>query len=230
MEKYSSSVDIYRAFEALRSNEIRRIYSIKYEKLNSKSHFTSVECNGKISWGQGSPPEEPLVEPNPILICTVLLPDVYSLESLAKLPLFMENISKVKTLSNPNESIKALEFEFQRVKNSAEISDFSLEFNVDLIIQENKITRKKKRLFVFDMDSTLIHQECIDELAKKAGCFNKIAPITERAMRGEIDFNESLKERVALLKGQPESIITDVQNIIEFKPGLCFLMRCQRID
>ena len=67
--------------------------------------------------------------------------------------------------------------------------------------------RRNRRLVAFDMDSTLIQAEVIDELAKRAGVGEQVAAITERALRGEMDFKESLRQRVCLLKGLPESAL-----------------------
>ncbi|SFA86470.1 phosphoserine phosphatase [Poseidonocella pacifica] len=79
---------------------------------------------------------------------------------------------------------------------------------------------RAKRLLLADMDSTMIEQECIDELAEVAGVGPKVREITARAMNGELDFEGALIERVALLKGLPESIITDVlATRISFMPG-----------
>ena len=69
---------------------------------------------------------------------------------------------------------------------------------------------REKKLLISDMDSTLIHQECIDELADKIGLKPQVAAITERAMNGELDFKAALRERVALLKGLPESALQEV--------------------
>jgi phosphoserine phosphatase len=80
---------------------------------------------------------------------------------------------------------------------------------VDAIIQKDGDTRRKK-LLVADMDSTMIGQECIDELADYAGLKDRVAAITERAMRGEIAFEPALRERVALLKGLPATVIDEV--------------------
>jgi len=89
---------------------------------------------------------------------------------------------------------------------------------VDVVVQ-NSDDRRKKALLA-DMDSTLIHQECIDELAAEAGIGENVAEITARAMRGEIDFEPALRERVGLLKGQPLSIIDEVlEKRITLVPG-----------
>ena len=79
---------------------------------------------------------------------------------------------------------------------------------IDIVVQPRAFRRKK--LFLADMDSTMIGQECIDELADYAGLKAHVAGITERAMRGEIEFEPALRERVALLKGMPVSVVDEV--------------------
>src|SRR5580658_9441855 len=89
---------------------------------------------------------------------------------------------------------------------------------VDVVVQRHDGRRKK--LLIADMDSTMIGQECIDELADYAGVKDRVAEITERAMRGEIAFEPALRERVALLKGLPASIIdTVLAERIHLTPG-----------
>jgi phosphoserine phosphatase len=79
---------------------------------------------------------------------------------------------------------------------------------IDVVVQAT--AHRRKRLFLADMDSTMIGQECIDELADHAGFKSRVAIITERAMRGEIEFEPALRERVALLKGLPQSVADEV--------------------
>ena len=79
---------------------------------------------------------------------------------------------------------------------------------IDAVVQP--VAHRRKRLFLADMDSTMIGQECIDELADHAGFKTRVAAITERAMRGEILFEPALRERVALLKGLPQSVVDEV--------------------
>src|SRR4051794_22783151 len=89
---------------------------------------------------------------------------------------------------------------------------------IDIVVQPEIIRRKK--LFLADMDSTMIGQECIDELADFAGLKAHVAAITERAMRGEIEFEPALRERVALLKGLPVGVVHEVlARRITFTPG-----------
>ncbi|HIB64729.1 MAG TPA: phosphoserine phosphatase SerB [Phycisphaerales bacterium] len=90
---------------------------------------------------------------------------------------------------------------------------------VDFAIQEEGLLRRAKRLVVLDMDSTLIQQEIIDELAALHGVKDKVSEITHRAMNGELDFEQSLRARVGLLKGAPESVFTEVRSQIELTEG-----------
>ena len=89
---------------------------------------------------------------------------------------------------------------------------------VDLVIQTD--TGRRKKMLLADMDSTMIEQECIDELADEAGVGARVAGITARAMNGELDFEEALRERVGLLKGLPEAVIaTVIRDRITLMPG-----------
>ncbi len=88
--------------------------------------------------------------------------------------------------------------------------EISRELNVDIAFQEDNVYRRNRRLVCFDMDSTLIQTEVIDELADLAGVGAEVRAITESAMQGEIDFNESFKERMKLLKGLKEDVLQDV--------------------
>lgn len=95
----------------------------------------------------------------------------------------------------------------------------SKEGGIDIAFQADNIFRRNRRLVCFDMDSTLIQTEVIDELAVKAGVGDKVKTITEAAMRGEIDFNESFIQRVALLKGLDESVMKDIAENLPLTEG-----------
>jgi phosphoserine phosphatase len=100
---------------------------------------------------------------------------------------------------------------------------------VDVIVQP--LARRVKRLLVADMDSTLIGQECVDELAAFAGVGERVAAITERAMRGDVAFAPALRERVALLAGLPETVIDKVlRDRITLTPGARTLARTMRAN
>jgi phosphoserine phosphatase len=91
--------------------------------------------------------------------------------------------------------------------------------DVDLAFQQDTMYRRNRRLVVFDMDSTLIEAEVIDELARVAGVGEQVSAITERAMRGEIDFSESFRTRVALLKGLNEGALAQVAGELKVTEG-----------
>jgi len=92
----------------------------------------------------------------------------------------------------------------------AEFLEISQRFEVDIAFQEDNIYRRNRRLVAFDMDSTLIDMEVIDELAIEAGIGEQVAAITEQAMQGKIDFSESFRQRLGLLKGLDESVLETI--------------------
>lgn len=96
---------------------------------------------------------------------------------------------------------------------------------VDIAFQEDGLFRRAKRLIVFDMDSTLIQNEVIDEFARERGCYNKVAAITKIAMEGGLTFDESLKRRCAEIKGLTEAQIESVWARIQITPGAEPLVR-----
>lgn len=118
-----------------------------------------------------------------------------------------------KPVSNDTKS--CVEFTVQGTPNDAESMRASFlsiasELDVDIAIQEDNAYRRSRRLVCFDMDSTLIEAEVIDELAKRAGVGDQVSEITESAMQGHIDFTESFTQRMALLEGLDESVLRDV--------------------
>lgn len=92
----------------------------------------------------------------------------------------------------------------------ADFTELSARLDVDIAFQADNMYRRTRRLVCFDMDSTLIDAEVIDELAKAAGVGEQVAAITEEAMRGELDFKESFARRMALLKGLDESVLSEI--------------------
>ena len=111
---------------------------------------------------------------------------------------------------------EAMQTEFMRISN---------ELGFDVSLQEDNMYRRCRRLICFDMDSTLIQTECIDELAIRAGVGDKVKAITASAMRGEIDFKESFTQRVALLKGLDVSVMQEIADQLPITEGVDRLMR-----
>lgn len=101
----------------------------------------------------------------------------------------------------------------------------SSELEVDISFQEESMYRRMRRLICFDMDSTLIETEVIDELAERAGVGEQVKAITESAMRGEIDFSESFRQRCALLEGLDVSVMQEIADNLPITEGVDRLMR-----
>lgn len=110
------------------------------------------------------------------------------------------------------------------MKMQGDFMELSRKLNYDISLQEDTMYRRSRRLICFDMDSTLIRTEVIDELADRAGVGEQVRAITESAMRGEIDFQESFKRRVALLKGLDVSVMKDIAEHLPITEGVDRLM------
>lgn len=123
-----------------------------------------------------------------------------------------------------------IEFSARGEPNSADELRQSLlklagEQNIDIAYQEDNIFRRSRQLVVFDMDSTLIDAEVIDELAVEAGVGEQVAAITEAAMRGEVDFKQSFVQRVALLEGLSEGVLQTVAKRLRLNDGAEYLLK-----
>jgi len=146
------------------------------------------------------------------------------------------NIDAIKRLTgrmsimHPERNVRAcVEFSIRgtledKVALQKELMSMSRSSGMDFSFQKDDMYRRMRRLICFDMDSTLIQTECIDELARRHGVYDQVAAITERAMRGEIDFKESFTERVALLKGLDISVMQDIADHLPITEGTDRLM------
>lgn len=151
------------------------------------------------------------------------------------------NIDDIKRLTgrislNPEENgpLASVEFSMRGTpKDEAELQRAFVELSnlhsVDISFQKENMYRRTRRLICFDMDSTLIQTEVIDELAERAGVGEQVREITERAMRGELDFTESFKERVALLKGLDVSVMQDIAENLPMTEGVERLMKVLKL-
>lgn len=146
------------------------------------------------------------------------------------------NIDAIKRLTGriPLDEQKAniracIEFSVRGTPNNRQAMQEQLlklasELEMDYSFQQDNMYRRMRRLICFDMDSTLIETEVIDELAMRAGVGDKVKEITEKAMRGEMDFRESFAQRVALLKGLDESVMKDIAENLPITEGVDRLM------
>lgn len=203
----------------------------KLESMGMSIEFDTVSPNEYESWihEQGKPRH----------IVTLLVRKVRAKHISAVTELVARhglNIDKITRLSGrvplekeTEQSKACVEFSLrgeladeQVVRRS--LLELATTLNIDIAYQEDDMFRRNRRLVVFDMDSTLIEAEVIDELAKVAGVGDQVSTITESAMRGEIDFNESFRRRVALLKGLEESALEQVANQLRLTEGTETLM------
>ena len=140
------------------------------------------------------------------------------------------NIDRIhRTASYP---LTAIEFEVSLSLDEGdlkiiqrELAEIAQANGIDIAVEQSGLTRRAKRIVLLDMDSTLIQEEVIDLIAEQFGVGDKVVAITDRAMRGEIDFSTSLKERVALLAGADISILNEVKDEITLTPGARTLIR-----
>ena len=135
-----------------------------------------------------------------------------------------------KSIKNPAKHIRAcIEFSLRgepqdRQEMQRQLMKLSSEMEIDFSFQRDDMFRRMRRLICFDMDSTLIQAEVIDELARKHGVYDEVAAITASAMRGEIDFKESFTRRCKLLKGLDVSVMREIAENLPFTEGLDRLM------
>lgn len=148
------------------------------------------------------------------------------------------NIDRIDRLSgqlSPSESANAcieLSVSGELANETGMRADFmttALDLSIDIAMQRESIFRRNRRLFAFDMDSTLIAGEVIDELARLAGVGDRVVRITEAAMRGEINFDESFTRRVALLKGLPAEQVHSLLTTIPLSEGAERLIRTLKL-
>ncbi len=146
------------------------------------------------------------------------------------------NIDSIKRLTgrlsikNPERNVRScIEFSLRgtpvdKAAMQARLMELSSTTEMDFSIQKDDMYRRMRRLICFDMDSTLIQTECIDELAERAGVGEQVRAITASAMRGEIDFKESFTRRVALLKGLDVSVMQEIAENLPVTEGTDRLM------
>jgi phosphoserine phosphatase len=130
------------------------------------------------------------------------------------------NIERIhRTASYPITAIEFIVSGTNQLSIRQCLAEVTTSHQVDIAVSPGGLMRHAKKLIVMDVDSTLIQQEVIELLAAKAGVQEQVVAITESAMRGELDFAESLRARVALLEGLPESVIAEVQTEVSLTPG-----------
>ena len=143
---------------------------------------------------------------------------------------FIRRMTGRISIKHPERNVRScIEFSLRGTPKNRSLMQSKLmhlasEQEIDFSFQRDDMYRRMRRLICFEMDSTLIQTECIDELAMRAGVGDKVKAITERAMRGEIDFKESFTQRVSLLKGLDISVMKDIAEHLPITEGADRLM------
>jgi phosphoserine phosphatase len=144
-------------------------------------------------------------------------------EMAAILGLEKANIQKISNLTTNSANCIELIIDARGVSSISQLKQRlmqrSHELNIDLALQKMEAYRKSKRIVFFDMDRTLIDMEVIDEMAKAAGVHEEVSRVTEKAMRGDIDFEDSLRQRTALLKGLKTGQLDEIRDSMRISEG-----------
>lgn len=203
----------------------------KSHELGLTTKFTPVSVDDYEQWvsEQGKPRYiitllGPVIEANHILaISKVISSNGLNIDSIKRL-------SGRKSLEKVTEYIRScIEITVRGIPGNiddmrARFLDISKELGIDISFQIDNVYRRNRRLVVFDMDSTLIQVEVIDELAKAAGVGDEVSGITEQAMRGELDFKESFARRLSLLKGLDENVLEEIAQNLPLTRGALHLV------
>eukprot|EP01155_Anaeramoeba_flamelloides_P012205 Anaeramoba_flamelloidesa330989_10.p1 GENE.a330989_10~~a330989_10.p1 ORF type:complete len:406 (+),score=66.54 a330989_10:28-1245(+) len=216
----------------LESSPLLRDVLFKAHEMNMQVRFEPVESGAYEDWVEGQGKSRHII---------TLLARRISAEHIARVTaiaadhgLNIDNISRLSgriSLQEENcpRTRACVEFSVRGLPADAaalreEFLKAASDLDVDIAFQKDDIFRRNRRLVVFDMDSTLIEAEVIDELAKEAGVGEQVIEITEAAMRGEIDFNESFRRRVALLKGLDAGVLGRIAERLPLTEGAAELV------
>lgn len=195
-------------------------------ELDMSVRFTPIDADNYEEWVSGQGKARYIVT---LLSRVVTSQQIAAITNIVSANgLNIDNINRLSgriSLDNADKDQKAcVEFSVRGVPNDinamrAEFLSVAQQLGVDIAFQKDSAYRRNRRLVCFDMDSTLIEAEVIDELAKHAGVGDQVASITEQAMQGEIDFTESFRRRVALLKGLDESVLETIAEQLPITEG-----------
>lgn len=214
------------------SGDIMKELLFKALEMNFQIHFTPISVEeytdwvgrqGKQRWIITTLGRE-LTSRHIALVSEVISEQNLNIDSIRRLTGRMPLAEKENPLSKACVEFSVRGTPRDRAEMQSRFMEMSANEGFDISLQEDTMYRRSRRLICFDMDSTLIETEVIDELAIRAGVGDQVKEITERAMRGEIDFCESFTERVALLKGLDESVMKDIAENLPITEGLDRLM------
>ena len=225
------SLGILIRIDNMHSGQVMKELLFKADELNVNIGFTPISDDEYESWVNRQGKNR--------FILTVIGRTLSAKQIAAATKIIADqglNIDSILRLSGrmsikkPERNIRAcIEFSLRgtpadREQMQAALMQLASEQEIDFSFQRDDMYRRMRRLICFDMDSTLIQTECIDELAARAGVGGQVKAITERAMRGEIDFKESFAQRVALLKGLDAGVMQEIAENMPITEGVDRLM------
>jgi phosphoserine phosphatase len=178
-----------------------------------------LDLDLEITAGSSEPPSRPRGHLHVTLIGNPLRPDDVAVIT-GRIAASGANIDRIGRLAR--DPVTCIELDVSGADPAALRAALAREAagrGVDVAVQRGGLTRRAMRLIVMDVDSTLITDEVIDLLAERAGCAKEVAKVTAAAMRGELDFTASLRERTALLAGLDESVLSSVRTQLRLTPG-----------
>lgn len=206
----------------------------KAHEIGLTVSFTPVDSESYEQWVSGQGKDRHIIT---LLARTISAKHIARITAIiAEHELNIDNITRLtgrvpldQELDNSIPTRACVEFSVRGLADQAVLREqflaVSNDLNVDIAVQEDNVYRRNRRLVAFDMDSTLIEAEVIDELAAAAGVGEQVAEITERAMRGELDFTESFHQRVGLLKGLSGDVLQEIAERLPVTEGAERLIR-----
>lgn len=214
-----------------RSGQIMKELLFKASEMGIQIRFTPITAEGYSSWVKGQGKHRYIIT----MVGRRITADHISrvAKAISDEGLNIDDINRLTGRMPLDEDERApktsIEFSVRGTMSDKgefqnKLMEISKEGDVDISFQRDGIFRRSRRLICFDMDSTLIRTEVIDELADRAGVGAEVRDITERAMRGEIDFRESFEQRVALLKGLDVSVMEDIAVNLPITEGVDRMM------
>ncbi|MFZ4455231.1 MAG: phosphoserine phosphatase SerB [Bacteroidales bacterium] len=221
------SLGILYKIESIKSGEIMKELLMKSYELNIGIKFTPISEERYETWVQMQGKNRHIITLLGRQLTAEQIAEVTSLVAAQGL-----NIDMIQRLTgripldeNARSAKSCVELSVRgnptdKAEMQRRFMEMSVRLEFDIAFQQDDMYRRNRRLICFDMDSTLIETEVIDELADRAGVGEKVRAITESAMRGEIDFSESFKQRVALLEGLDESVMKEIAENLPITEGL----------
>jgi phosphoserine phosphatase len=226
------SLGILYKIESAKSGDIMKELLMKSYELNIGIKFTPISEERYETWVQMQGKNRHIITLLGRQLTAAQIAEVTSLVAAQGL-----NIDMIQRLTgripldeNERSSKSCVELSVRgnpidKAEMQRRFMEMSVRLEFDIAFQQDDMYRRNRRLICFDMDSTLIETEVIDELADRAGVGAQVRAITESAMRGEIDFSESFQQRIALLKGLDESVLKEIAENLPITEGLDRLIK-----